>query len=730
MAFKNIILWIIKISLFAAPFIPLFIAKGLFFPFITGKAFIFRIIVEIIFFAWLYLVIFYKEYRPHKNLLLIAVGLFILIVALATIFGVNPTRSFWSNFERMEGLVTYLHLFAYFLVLGNVFQKKDWMIFLNLFVVSGLFEDIYALLQKLGYIVSPQSGFRPDGTIGNAAYLAAYLIFILGFCLLLLFYSKNKAAKVFYGFAGLFTAMVIYFTASRGPILAILAGAVLAGVLYLFFKKAESEKGKKYKKIFLISVGVLLVMAGIIWFLKDSKFVKNSEVLSRLTSLSFSERTITSRFTIWGMSWQGFKERPILGWGPDNYEVVFSKYYQPELWLQEPWFDRSHNIVFDWLINAGLLGLLAYLSIFFSALYLLWKNYLKKILSIEITILITVLFAVYFLQNLFIFDNLATYMSFFAILAFIYSVSIAGKKQEPADNKAVSNAKFLLASLLVPVFALAIYFINIKSIFSNYYLLQALRDQRQGQSVAVIFDDFKRFLAFSAPLGRQEARELLSNFGSLVVSSGQIGPAFKSEVARRTIEEGKKSVEENILNPRPYLFLGNVYKAAGIEDEALRFFNKALELSPKKQQIYFEIADVYVQKQDYKNAIPILEKALSLDPQFPHARLNLAANYIANGEQDKADKLLIEFFGTADVSDMILVKAYSAVKDYKRLAKVWEAFVKGDSLNVEYRKSLAGAYLLLDQKSEAIQALKQAAQAIPSFKQEAEYYIGQIETGK
>ena len=29
------------------------------------------------------------------------------------------------------------------------------------------------------------------------------------------------------------------------------------------------------------------------------------------------------------------------------------------MWGQEPWFDRSHNIFFDWLINAGLLGLLA-----------------------------------------------------------------------------------------------------------------------------------------------------------------------------------------------------------------------------------------------------------------------------------------------------------------------------------------------------------------------------------
>ena len=115
-SFKSVSLWIIKIGLFIVPFIPLYVSRVLFFPYITGKAFAFRILVEIAFATWLFLAIFYKEYRPKKSALLIALSAFILIVTLATIFGVNPYKSFWSNYERMEGLVTYLHLFAYFLV--------------------------------------------------------------------------------------------------------------------------------------------------------------------------------------------------------------------------------------------------------------------------------------------------------------------------------------------------------------------------------------------------------------------------------------------------------------------------------------------------------------------------------------------------------------------------------------------------------------------------------------
>src|SRR3989338_1729491 len=155
---QSALLWIIKGGLFIVPFIPLYVSKVLFFPYITGKVFVFRIIVEIVFAAWVFLAILYKEYRPKKTPLLIALAIFIAVVALATIFGVSPEKSFWSNYERMEGLVAYLHLFAYFLVLTHVFDKSDWKIFLNLFLIADVYENSYAFLQAKGVLLSPQGG--------------------------------------------------------------------------------------------------------------------------------------------------------------------------------------------------------------------------------------------------------------------------------------------------------------------------------------------------------------------------------------------------------------------------------------------------------------------------------------------------------------------------------------------------------------------------------------------
>ena len=103
-------------GLFLVPFLVLFVPSSFFFPYIAGKAFAFRLIVEIITAGWLVLADQSPKYRPHRSYILLAATIFIVVLGVAMVAGENPYRSFWSNFERMEGLVTHLHLFFYFLL--------------------------------------------------------------------------------------------------------------------------------------------------------------------------------------------------------------------------------------------------------------------------------------------------------------------------------------------------------------------------------------------------------------------------------------------------------------------------------------------------------------------------------------------------------------------------------------------------------------------------------------
>jgi O-antigen ligase len=63
------------------------------------------------------------------------------------------------------------------------------------------------------------------------------------------------------------------------------------------------------------------------------------------------------------MVYQGFKEKPVFGWGQENFNYVFNKYYNPAMFDQEQWFDRAHNEFLDWLIAGGLPAFFLYISL-------------------------------------------------------------------------------------------------------------------------------------------------------------------------------------------------------------------------------------------------------------------------------------------------------------------------------------------------------------------------------
>ncbi len=123
---------IMYVSLCIIPFLAFYVSgfginaqwNAMLFPYITGKNFAFRILVEIAAASWVMLMILDKGFRPKKSALLWVYAAFVFVLLLADIFSVNITRSFFSNFERMEGFISHAHLFLYFLMLITLFKDK------------------------------------------------------------------------------------------------------------------------------------------------------------------------------------------------------------------------------------------------------------------------------------------------------------------------------------------------------------------------------------------------------------------------------------------------------------------------------------------------------------------------------------------------------------------------------------------------------------------------------
>lgn len=711
------------------PFTVLIVSGSMFFPFITGKNFTFRIITEIISLLWIILMMFDPRYRPKKSWVLIFFAVFVGAMFLSSIFGENFYRSFWSNYERMEGLVTFIHLLAYFLVLSSVMKtEKMWAWFFNTNLGASLIVAAYGLLQLIDPAkYGTHQGNRLDATLGNASYLAIYMVFNI-FLALMFFFKQKSPFRWVYAVIIALESVVLYYTETRGSILGIILGFLISAILIAFLSKEKKVKIR-------ISAALAAVVAAVSLFIvfKTSDFVKSSSVLRRFADISFTETTTESRLTIWKMSWEAFKEKPLLGWGPENYNLVFNKYYEPKLWKQEPWFDRAHNVFFDRLTTNGIVGFIAYLGIFGAALYHLWARKKGSGLSIYDASVLTGLFAAYFVNNLFVFDNLISLIAILSFLAYIHSRTVSVNVAPAIGGKALS-VDYLKASYAVVVgigFAFIIYFVNVPAIMASRSMIDALRYSGTAGGLQKSFDSFTKAISYNS-FGSLEAREHLASFAMQVYDQQNLDPEFvkfKESVANFAVEELKKQNIEYPNDAREMIFLGALYNKMHRFEDAVAIMQKTVELSPKKQQLYFELGTSYLNKGDYNNGLETLKKAYELDPSFLDARKIYSVAAIFADKKGLAEEIMKDYGGTLAADERFL-RAYAQKKDNNSVIAILNKFIELNPNNFQYRLMMAGVDLETGKRQEAVKELEKAIELNPQFKQQGEYYIKEIKAGR
>ncbi len=719
---KNILNYIVLAGLFVTPFIAFIVPQGMFFPFISGKGFAFRILVEILFGVYVFLAFSYKEYRPKFSWLTKSILAFTLIIFVADLLGENVYKSLWSNYERMEGFVLLAHLTLYYLVVSSVLNTKNlWNKFFNTSIAASVIMSIYGLFQLAGWATISQGGVRLDGTFGNSTYLAIYLVFHIFLCLYMFASGiKENWQKWVYGLIIVLETILLYFTATRGAILGFMGGLLLAGLLIIW----KEKENKTLRKIFYgILATVAIVIVGFFIF-KDSTFVKESPVLSRFSTLSVSEFKTQGRYFVWPMALEGIKERPLLGWGQENFNFVFNKNYNPGMFGQEEWFDRTHNLVLDWLIAGGILGFSIYVSIYVALFYYIWRK--KSTLSLSQKGVLTGMVSAYVLHNLFVFDNLISYIIFFSIMAYIHS-------EETKDYD--SDSKFYTRNLsgdvlnyvvlpLVVIFTLAtVYFVNVPAILANKTLIKAMSQQ---SSLDKNLDYFKKVFDYKT-FGSSEAVEHLTQ-STIKILSIESGVSDKTK--QDFLEFTKSKLEEKLASSphdaRYLVFAGGFYNRLGQFDDAIKYLDRAMIESPNKQSIYFELGTSYLGKGDRQKMFELFQKAYELKTSSLESQIiyMVGAIYVGNKEiQDQMAKLIpVEKI----INDSRVLKAYSDMGNNSAAVSILNERIKLNPKTMQDRFLLADLYYRMGLKQKSVELIREMTEIDPSFKTQGDMYIQQI----
>ena len=726
MNFEKMVQKFVTWGIFLIPFIPTIVLTSLFFPFITGKNFAFRILTELLFGGWLILILYDKSYRPKFSWLLGSIVTFVGIIALADIFGENPLKSIWSNFERMDGLVTLVHLFMYFLVAGTVLNtEKLWTRFLNTTVGVSGFLGIYGLFQLWGLITINQGGVRLDATFGNATYLAIYMLFhVFITTLLLLRWKKDRWVTYLYGGLIALQIVIIYFTATRGTILGFLGGVVLTGILIALFAGEE----KVLRKIAVGSISVVVVAAGFLFLIKDTDFAKQSPVLSRFSSTAILESAVNARLPVLNIALEGVKERPVLGWGQENFNFVFNKYYNPRMYAQEQWFDRVHNVVFDWLIAGGILGFLAYVSMFLATLYYAWHKR-NTYLSVPEKSVITGLLAGYAFHNLFVFDNIMSYILFFTIMAFVYWSHKESTKEIFMENMEDNRDKGIITRFYAPLIIIltlfSIYAVNGKAILAASTLLDAISVPAGHPTQIPLFEKTLSYQTF----GDQEAREQLGQIATRVAGSN-LGVEIKQQYLSLAGAEMLKQVEKIDNDARTQIFTGTLFDSFGQYDQARVHVERANELSPQKPTLLFQLGLNTLNRGDTEGALEIFKQAYDLAPLYDQAQIFYAVGAIYAGDNTLLENILAPVYGSIIVDNNRLLQAYLNSGRLNEVLGILQLRVEKNPNDPQTRLSLAAVYLELNRREDSIVEIQKAIELDPNFKEQGEYYIQEVRAGR
>ncbi len=648
------IFWLTVVAFFSALIIR---PESQIFPFVFPKAIWFRTTVLLMTGCYAGLLAMdWQKYKPRLNWVSGAIGLFFVSWVISTYVGADPYRSMWDGHERMLGLFTFAHYILFFIILSAVIKtREEWRNLSMWFAGTGIFIMLIGVIQKFNTdFLYNHGSVRVGGTLGNPIYLGALGFFMAALGAWLVFSStpKEKWQQWFGGIAALFGVVGIFLSDSRGPFLGLLAAVGMALLLVTFSKKVSLPIRKTLGGVMLGGI----VLIAVLFSFRHTAFVDSIPVIGRLATVSISGGTVSTRLMAWEIAIEGWKQKPFFGWGPNNYAYVFNQNYRPEFleiggWA-ETWFDNAHNILLNTLTVQGAFGLLIYIGIFGAAATLAVKNWRAGKIPQSTMIFFLSFLVGHLVQNIFVFENLTSYLYFYFVLAMIAAPAMVLEKGE------VSRAKNLpgwAMPVIMVCMLLIIYATDTKPAKANsatWKILQSLstitqyRDAKLIDSLITQYKDMDKMGTPHIDDNRMDfARMTEGQVQGMVSIYGRENTlklfTFAYEEIKKNRELHPLDVRYHIQEAQLALVGAQITGNPAYIEESKALMEDAITKSPKRQQLYYVLSISRLYERDYKGAKEALETTLAHSPKTPDGWWRLAGVYLEEGDVAGAKEVFL-----------------------------------------------------------------------------------------
>jgi O-antigen ligase len=318
-------------------------------------------------------------------------------------------------------------------------------------ITSAVLISIYGILQSFGldpvlswgipwYTMepvpasTPLSSFYPVmprafSTLGWPNWLAAYLTLMVGAALALSFRAQSRWVRITLLAAVALMAACWLYTYTRGAMLGV--GVALPVVFFLAHRRLGSVRP-------LLLPTLVIVAAMVVAQLASPPYMSLSTNLGGTNAASSPEEvpqggdvSVTTRLMMWRDTVPMIMDRPVLGYGPDNFAEPFERYEGDDLRAFFPGdvIDKAHNEFLQVAATTGLLGLAAYLWIFVSYFRNAYRSGGWPLLALSGGVL------AYILQLQTVFTTMAFGITFWAVLG----VSVAVMRIQDTERSEPSR---------------------------------------------------------------------------------------------------------------------------------------------------------------------------------------------------------------------------------------------------------------------------------------------------
>ncbi len=590
----------------------------------------------------------WQRYKVKLTPINVVTALFLLSFAISTFVGADWYRSFWDNHERMLGLFTVFHYVIYYFILTSVFTEwKEWKWMMRVFLGAGSIVMIIALLQTYvnhELLLNRGVTSRVSSTLGNSIYLSGYGLFLMFLGYLLAIKEKIRAGNIWFWYAvvgGILGFWGIFLGGTRGALLGFIVGLGVLLITYMFALKGHIRIKKYLGTVMLLGI---LAMGGFYIF-RNTAFVQNIPAVGRLVNTEIS--STNTRIMAWGVAVDAWKEKPIFGWGPNNYYYAFNKYYRPEFLEHgwgETWFDNAHSVIMNTLAVQGIFGITVYLGLYILVIGLLWRAYRKNYIDVHVLSVGSALLIAHLMSLITVFENPTSYLYFFFFLAFI---NTQVQKIDIQKSKKDNTISPTLVGFISVTILLLIYSTNINPARANKEMLKTIKGFGTGQDVITLYNESMTIPSPHIDDMRNDMSRTSYQAIRTLYTNKQVEEAIS--LFQLAYDESKKNVTLHPLDIRVHMQLAQLCMVgAEIKQditllyEAEQYLEEALVYSPKRQQLQYLLSGLKALLQKGEEGVQLLQDSIDNNPNIEEGWWRIAVELNKMGEKERAAEKIAE----------------------------------------------------------------------------------------